>query len=86
MKLLKKILNVPIWIVAILVYFMSYKIDDLYVNEMFKRWAESDEADSEAYAVVNHHSNITCILVATIIVFVFWGVRRYFRKKFCKQT
>lgn len=86
MKLFKKILNVPIWVVAVLVYVISYKIDDWYVNKMFKRWAESDGTDSEAYAVVNHHSDITFLLVATIVVFVLWGVRKYIRKRFCKQT
>ena len=86
MNIIRKILKCPVWAFAVISLTVAYCAGEWYAHVMFQRWAESDGADSEAYAVVNHHSNITCILVATIIVFVFWGVRRYFRKKFCKQT
>lgn len=80
-KILRKILDLPLWLIAIIVCFITYWCDRWYVDTMFARWAESDGTDSEAYAVFNHHSSDDFIFISAIIVLAFWLIRKILRKK-----
>lgn len=79
---LKKILNLPIWVVAIISAILSYIYEDWYVSMMFERWAQSDGTDTEAYAVFNHHTGTEFILFTIIAVIVFWILRKIIFKRF----
>lgn len=80
MKYLKKILSLPLWVIAIVAGFFSYIYDNWYVSKMYERWAESDGTDSEAYAVFNHHDGFDFIWNTIIAVIIFWILKILFKR------
>ena len=81
MKYINKVINCPLWIVSIIICFISYTIDTWYTNMMFNRWTESECTDKEAYAVCNHHDNFAFIYYAIPFTIAFWAIRKLIRKK-----
>jgi len=81
MNWLRKIVNCPLWVVAIVVGIIVYAYDKWQYSVMWERCQVSDMADEEAYAFVNHHSGMNVVFTTAGIVLLVWVLRKLMKRQ-----